>query len=200
MPDFALPEDLATYMQLAQVDTATAADCLRYATGMVRARVGQHVDYVVDDVVVCDPIAGSPAVLLPEVPVVAVTSVELLDYTVPLVPVWVTQTADRWEWTAAGLLTLSRWVGDIIVGPSRFTGRPRSVRVTYTHGYQTIPDELVGVVLGVASRMYANPQTAQSESESIDDYSRETRHGAHPVGFSPLEDAVLGRYTVRNVA
>ena len=45
------------------------------------------------------------------------------------------------------------------------------VEVIYSHGYGNVPDDVLGVVLDVASRVVANP-SGMLRSVSIDDYTR----------------------------
>ncbi|WP_405673268.1 hypothetical protein [Streptomyces sp. NBC_01530] len=63
--------------------------------------------------------------------------------------------------------------------PTRLMGWPfmrpqgiwaQRVRVTYSHGYAEIPDDVVDIVLDLAQMSMTNPQGLRSES--IDDYSR----------------------------
>lgn len=63
--------------------------------------------------------------------------------------------------------------------PTRLMGWPwlrpqgiwaQRVRVTYSHGYSEVPDDVVDVVLDLAQMNMTNPQGLRSES--IDDYSR----------------------------
>lgn len=54
----------------------------------------------------------------------------------------------RWGWSKAGVLT--RYGG---VWPHR----PRSVKVTYTHGYDPVPDGIRAVTLQAAARAITNP-------------------------------------------
>ncbi|MFD1277997.1 hypothetical protein ACFQ51_56615 [Streptomyces kaempferi] len=63
--------------------------------------------------------------------------------------------------------------------PTRLMGWPfmrpmgiwaQRVRVTYSHGYSEVPDDVVDVVLDLAQMSMTNPQGLRSES--IDDYSR----------------------------
>lgn len=63
--------------------------------------------------------------------------------------------------------------------PTRLMGWPwlrpqgiwaQRVRVTYSHGYTEVPDDVVDIVLDLAQMNMTNPQGLRSES--IDDYSR----------------------------
>ena len=73
---------------------------------------------------------------------------------------------------------------------------PETARVTYSHGYATIPDSIIGVVLGVAGRSYVSPLSV--ESERIGGY--QVKYAMESGGFSALEKAALNRYVVARVA
>lgn len=179
----------------APVDDARAGRlALDVATGMVQARLGQRISFVADDMVILDPVQRQPKALLPELPVAAVTAVETLTYADPLLPAWGLQPVDRYTWTQTGVLDLSRSTWGFL--GVTWLGYPQSVRVTYSHGWQTIPDELVGVVLGVAARQLRNPLNEQQES--LGGY--QVRYSQHPTGFSPLEALALDRYKIANIA
>jgi hypothetical protein len=69
--------------------------------------------------------------------------------------------------------------GEAWWAPTRLMGWPfmrpmgiwaQRVRVTYSHGYAEVPDDVVDVVLDLAQMNMTNPQGLRSES--IDDYSR----------------------------
>lgn len=196
MPSLATATDLATYLRQ-DVDTAAADDAIAYASDAVLAYLGQQIAYTADDVVILDMLPGSSTVILPELPVVDVTVVEVLSDPVT----WVVQEAAvTWSWSAAGLVYVRAYPPYWGWAPSR------SVRVTYSHGYPTIPPALVGVVLDRAAQIYKNPASVGGiltlESESIDDYSREVRYAQTSTagGFTPLELAVLNSFRGAAVA
>jgi hypothetical protein len=175
-------EQLAAFMQLPLADDdATAILLLNIASGMVRRKLKQQLDYVGDDAVTLDPINGT-YVQLREFPIVAVSLVEMLD-------------AATQQWVAAdpSTYTVSRATG--MIGALPGTGvywptTPESWRVTYTHGFEELPDDLLGVVLGVAARAYSSP--AGIESERVGAY--QVKYAVESSGFSGIEDGVLIDY------
>jgi hypothetical protein len=177
---------LAAYLQQPLADSDTSAQLmLMIASGMVRDFLEQELSPVTNEVVLLDPI-NSYYVLLPELPVTSVTLLETFDGTV-----WTTQPTT--------VYTVSKRLGMIAAVP--LTGvtwpyNPESWRVTYSHGFASIPDSLVGVVLGVAARTYATP--AGAESERIGGY--QVKYQMQADGFSPLEKAALSRYVVARIA
>ncbi|WP_424216029.1 hypothetical protein ACN20G_28185 (plasmid) [Streptomyces sp. BI20] len=90
-------------------------------------------------------------------PVVEVTRVEYIDDTG--LPVALT----GWRWDGADRLTL----------PDRPALLVRLVEVTYTHGFDPIPDELVDLCCAVASRLADTPAGMEAgiRQQSIDNYS-----------------------------
>lgn len=72
----------------------------------------------------------------------------------------VTLTYDvHYTWTSDGMLY--RQAG--------WPHSPRILSVTYTHGYETPPDDVVGVCLSIAARRFENPIAYRRESH--DDWS-----------------------------
>lgn len=74
---------------------------------------------------------------------------------------------------------------------------PPVVDVTYSHGYETVPDDLVAVVCNVAARALAEgPEMAGVTQESVVSYS--VSYGpigaSGPLGFFAAETRVLDRY------
>ncbi len=182
-------DQLAAYLQqpLAAGDPS-ATLLLDIASGMVRDELQQDLDYVAADVQTLDPINGR-VVVLPQMPVAAVSLVEYLD---------ATQTPAVWVTADPSLYTVSLRTG--IVAAQPYTGTPWPVdpgswRVTYDHGFVTIPDGLAGVCLGVAARTYSSP--AGVELERIGGY--QVKYAMQADGFSPLEKAVLGRYRLGRI-
>jgi hypothetical protein len=173
---------LATTTQLAsRIQTtlvpASAQMALDNASGLIRAIAGQQFDFVSQETVV---LAGGAQILtLPQRPLVVdgsnpLTVVELGEFGgIPL-----TLVEDRDFSRLGSALTRgcpSWWAGGRLMGyPHR---RPMGVwaprvQVTYSHGYTTIPDDVVALCLDVAQALYTNPDGLRSVT--LDDYS-ETR-------------------------
>jgi hypothetical protein len=142
---FASTTDLGIYLgeTLAGARLAQAGLMLDLASGRIQGWTRQRLELVTDDVVT---LAGTYdwELKLPERPVVSVMSVEV-DGVALAVTAW--RVADS---------RLIRKVGG-------WTGPATAVEVTYTHGYATIPDDIRGVTLELASRMMSSPSGVQQE-------------------------------------
>lgn len=143
-----MPEAFATVAELAALtdrelpdDDPGAQLALELATGAVQTYARQRLTLVDDDT--AELLADRHGyVELPERPVLGVTAVELDDGT--------TLAPSAYAWGAGRL-----WRVD----GARLTGR---VRVTYAHGFATVPDDVRGVVLAAAARLLDNPDSTRS--------------------------------------
>lgn len=131
--------------------------------------------------------AGSEAfVILPQRPVSAVDTVEDMNGTT--LPVWTWDEGDR--------VYLSRQVwSDFQWEPYR---RPLNfVKVTYTHGHDSVPADVVGVAASMALRALGlDPLESSITQEAVDGYmyQRGSAGAAGGFGLLPDERAVLDRY------
>lgn len=186
MADLATVADLNNFSQLAldPADTS-AAFLLKVASGMIRRYLQQDVTLTLDDVEYCDPING--AVILAQQPVTSVSLVEI--------------TTDGTTWTALspssyivsrrlGMVTARRGSG--VHWPSD----PESWRVTYTHGYAVIPDELKGVACSIAARFYSTPAGIDMERTG----GRQVKYSLESAGFSGTEAMVLASFRTPRLA
>ncbi len=184
MAALATVEQLSAFLQ--QPLDPAAADALLYldlASDMVRDFLQQQLDYTVDDVALLDPIDGA-YVFLPEFPVVSVTTVETFSSDTSL-----------WSVVDPATVTISRRLGIISALPGcgvSWPSTPESWRVTYTHGFQTLPNSILGAVLGAAARAYASPVSV--DSERIGGY--QVKYSVLDEGFSAAEKAGLSRYII----
>lgn len=148
MASFATPAELASWLQVPEVDTATATLQLAAASKAIRDYCGWNIteETVTDQVLDTD---GERSIWLPTLWLTAVASVSEL--TLPLTA------GTDYEWRRYGKVTR--------------TGRrhcwPRqsqSVQITYTHGYPETPDSIKGICLAMAGRVYNNPLGAKSQT------------------------------------
>lgn len=173
------PTPLATQADLEAalqrtLDPAQAAMALRRSSARVRKYCRQQFTLVENETVT---LPGNGRLLrLPQRPVV-------IDDTHPLSVVELFGIADE-EYTALEGRDFTRIGTELTRGeawwaPTRLMGWPfmrpmgiwaQRVRVTYSHGYAEVPDDVVDVVLDLAQMSMTNPQGLRSES--IDDYSR----------------------------
>lgn len=155
MTSFATTADLASFLQIT-VDTASAQLALDLSTALIQNYTRQTITYVASDTVILN---GNTAVLLlPQRPVVGTPVVN------GLVPsaVYRFDPPDRLTYgVPSGNLAAAQYAN----GPDPVYGVwPLQVSVTYSHGYQTIPDDIRGVCISVAARAYSNPQGLRGES------------------------------------
>ena len=117
------------------------------ATAKVRHEAGLHLSRVVDDVITVDG-DGSRVLFLPELPVTAVAAVE-----VEGVALDVSADVDWWEHGEIRRRDHQRW-----------PDRPRSVEVTYSHGWQPVEDWIVGLVCSMVWESM-RPETLAGEMQ-----------------------------------
>lgn len=188
MTALATPAQLAAYMQTTISDTDTSALLiLQIASGMVQDAIQQNISAVNNDAILVDPIDGAYA-LLPELPVTAVTLVEISS-----------DNGATWTTVPATNYTVSLKQGIVSAVPNcstSYPSTPGSWRITYSHGFATVPDAILGVVLGVAARTYSAP--AGVDSERIGGY--QVKYQMLADGLSPIEKSSLNRYVVPRIS
>jgi hypothetical protein len=168
-----------------KLDAERAASLLVDASATVRAYAGQQFSAGTSTVRLK---AHRGKVRLPQRPVVAVTAVDDVD-----------GNTLSFTWDAGDSVIVAGSGGALNafeIEPFR-TGRPVWVDVTYDHGFDAVPDDIVAVVCQVAGRAYGTPSTeAGTTQETLGSYSYSTGSaaGAGPLGLLPDERAVLDRY------
>lgn len=170
LPPLATAADLAAAGATGSTEAMDMA--LRRASARVRRYTRQDITFVADDTV---ELSGGERVLrLPQYPL-------LVDGGHPLTVVEVAE-VDGIEWTAVEHRDYSRLGNELTrsypwQAPSRLMGwpwnRPQGVwapkvRVTYSHGYDEVPDDIVDVVLDLATMNLSNPGNLREVA--IDDY------------------------------
>jgi hypothetical protein len=152
---------------LTEVEQARAAALLDDASAMIRAYTGQTFEKVTDDVAVLRVQSGT--VRLPQRPVTAIKSVVALGGGLaPDVTVidYVFDGVDQirvGEGTFIINLPAIWWDND---------GYPGTFRVTYDHGYATVPADVVSITCGMALRTLTAPTMSGGvTSETIGSYS-----------------------------
>ncbi|MEV5138431.1 hypothetical protein AB0K71_05735 [Streptomyces syringium] len=173
LPPLATAADLEAALGRA-VDTAQADLALRRASARVRRYTRQNFTFTAGETTVLR--GGERVLALPARPLVVdashpLTVVELSGMT----GIEFACTEGR-DFTRLGN-ELTR--GEPWYQPTRLMGWPWNrplgvwapqVRVTYSHGYTEVPDDVVDVVLDLAAMNLSNPENLRSVS--IDDYSR----------------------------
>jgi hypothetical protein len=159
LPPLASGVDLATYMQQ-DIDLAGAELALRGASASIRRWTRQTISFVENDTVVLR--GGDRVLLLPQRPAVVdvdhpLTVVELAEWGSP-------------SQTLIEELGYSRLGNELTRGHPEYGGSWRGcvwsprVRVTYSHGYAEIPDDIAGIALDLAAATMANPNRLRSET------------------------------------
>lgn len=164
MADFCTVQEVAEFLQIEISDADKVASCQRAvteATAAIRNYCKQYIELVEDDEHTFDVRPARWNLLLPELPVVEVSTVVEDDETLTA--------DDDYELGEYGQL----WrVG------RRWAAGTQIVTVTYTHGYETIPDDVVAVCTRAASRAYQAGLRAEDAlgvpgvaSKSLGDFS-----------------------------
>lgn len=172
----ATPTDFATYIE-ADVDTANATLVLGYASEIIRDYCGWEISAFTASGVYLDS-DGTDIISVPCLHVTDVSTVELLHH-----DTW-TATTD-YSWSAMGALhTRCRW-------PHGF----RSVRISYSGGYDTVPAGITAACCSIAARQL-NAENLYSEVVGgiTETYQRGPSTGIGSEGLSGIEMIVLDRY------
>ncbi|MCA1218696.1 hypothetical protein [Streptomyces sp. 8L] len=165
----ATPADLAAFTQRDDIPEASATLALQVASGVVRRYTRQTITRVTGDSVDLAPRMGP--LVLPQRPVVAVTSVTV-DGTLLT------------DWTLRGNQL------------HRAAGWSEWATVVYDHGYEDVPGDILGIVLGLAGQSVANPEMLRSEG--IDDFNRTFASESLGAGTLSADDkAALREYRIR---
>jgi hypothetical protein len=166
---------LASHLQ-EDLDASTADLAVTRSSGLIRALARQTLDFVSQETVVLR--GGERVLTLPQRPLVVDTGPNLL--TVVEIGEFggidVVMVEDR-DYSRIGN-ELKRGYPWWWNSSQRLMGYPRTrptgvwaprVRVTYSHGYTTIPDHIQGLALEAAGILYDNPTMLRSLT--IDDYT-----------------------------
>lgn len=159
---------------------------LDIASGMVRDYLNSQVLEVLNDVTILEPAGDGSYLLLPEMPVTRVTQVETWDGT-------------GWTVRDPASYVVSFMTG--VITPLKTYGVTRwpsasPWRVTYSHGYDEVPQSIRGAVLGVAARAYTSPVGVIQERVG----SYQVRYDVQAAGFNPIEQLALARYVYPRIA
>jgi len=182
--DLATISDLENRLgrSLTAEETARAAALLADASAMIRGYTRQDFDQVVDDQVVLRPVGT--VLRLPQRPVTAVSQVVALgggvipDLTLP---------AGLWTWDGVDQVDIWPPETDLWLSlPARWAdvGWPvDTYRVTYSHGYATVPQDVVAVACAMVLRVLVAPSLVEGMvSERIGSYFYQLQQGSGSAG------------------
>lgn len=187
MTDFCTVSDVENLLQITITGDADAeAACeqaIDSATEAIRNYTRQQIDRVSDEEITLDVWVPRWNIVLPELPVVSVGDVVEDDTT--LTP------GDDEDYVLAQY-------GQLIRRGRRWKVGPQILTITYTHGYETIPEDIADVCTALAARRYQmGLQTAEMEgvpveSKSIGDFSVSYAVGAGGMSSGAAGDLLRG--------
>ena len=172
---------------------ADVTAALSWAAGAVEAYCERDFSYRANDVVLVDPFPVRRSAQLPNPPVHSISTVEAYMRDANGQMNW--QTLVNWAWTAEGLVydTTGQPGTQISEVPS-WPALPKSLRVTYTHGFMDVPQPVVDAVVKAASNYFNNP--FQMTQRRVGDVSYQWSDRG---GESLLDTALLGKYRLITV-
>lgn len=168
LPPLATEYELRDSLPGVTIPTSSALLALRIASRRIRKFTGQTFTFVENDTVTL--LGGGQVLRLPQRPLFVdathpLTVLEIPDGTGTEVPV-----VENRDFIVSGN-ELKR--GSPLYAPTRTMGWPFNwplgvwadrVKVTYSHGEEEIPDDIVGVCLDLAAATLSNPRRLRSES------------------------------------
>ena len=172
---------------------ADVTAALSWAAGAVEAYCERDFSYRANDVVLVDPFPVRRSAQLPNPPVHSISTVEAYMRDANGQVNW--QTLVNWAWTAEGLVydTTGQPGTQISEVPS-WPALPKSLRITYTHGFMDVPQPVVDAVVKAASNYLNNP--FQMTQRRVGDVSYQWSDRG---GESLLDTALLGKYRLISV-
>lgn len=189
MTAFATAQDLATFLEH-DVDTARANLLLDEASAAIRAYTRTTFDLATSTIRIR---VQADSIRLPQRPVVSVQTVKRVnpDNTMTTLEGWIFDGID----TIFGSNRLT-WVINL---PAVWTDYPypTTVEVGYTHGYASVPAEVVAICIQYAGRYYETPAAGAITAERIGSYSykvAEVRGESRLLALQTDEMAILNQY------
>jgi hypothetical protein len=185
-----MPSFLRGSASTADVDAA-----LSWASGAVEAYCERNFSYAAGDVVLVDPFPAKRSAQLPNPPVLSVSTVEGFMRNETGSMSW--QPLVNYAWTKDGLLydTTGQPGTQISEVPS-WPSAPKSLRVTYTHGYLDIPQPVKDAVIKAASGYLANPFA--NTSRKVGDV--ESAWSVTLLQQSMIDETILAPYRLITIA
>lgn len=173
---FATPRDLEDRLgvQFTADEYRRARGILQQASDLIRGEMDQHISLVEDDVLTRTGIRQG-SFRLPERPVVEVSSITLNGETLD----------------AGGYYVENNYLNRVGTGQNTFGafggfGSPTDTLViTYTHGYEDVPDAVKAICLNIAARAWVNPGAVVAQSIG----SVQTTFSVAPVAGMELMDS-----------
>jgi hypothetical protein len=201
---FASADDLGTFLgspldaeQIAQADLL-----LQLASAAIQDEAHQTLELVEDDKA---SLKGTykGELYLPERPVLAVGDITIRNGSG--LPTALAITATQFAWDRSGLLRRGPWLGGGVetnadVPWGGWGGPYATVEVTYSHGYEIIPNGIRSLCLQIAARAMASPEGMQVQTESVDGAMSVTYGTAKATGLALTDDEMRAARRYRPVA
>lgn len=176
MAAFATPAELASHLQVASVDTASATQALNTASARIRRWCGWSISQETNVAWVLDG-TGRRSLWLKTLLLTAVASV--VEDSVTLVY------DTDYTWESHGKLTRN----------GCWPRTPRSITATVTHGYAAAElDDVKGVCLALAGRLYQNPVAAKGSTKTAGPFTETLSYDNPSIGLTELEMEDLGPF------
>lgn len=208
-PQLATLDDVQAVLgrDLTDAQVTAAERLLDMASGIVRAYTRQQITKTVNDVVTLPGNWGN-TLELPQRPVTAVASVAMNGATMPNTQ-WKLVDGNLFLGTGAFMPDYGStiWGGTALWGPAgsnqgpqaignTWQGPTAAITVTYTHGYDEVPGEIVNIVSG----MVANQLNAEVgiQSEAIGEYKVVyARQSTSGMALGDEDKAILNKFRKR---
>ncbi|MGW4505695.1 hypothetical protein ACWENO_13750 [Streptomyces sp. NPDC004436] len=174
LPAFATAADLAAATQRSDLSAESADLALASASAVIRRWTRQQITLVTDDVVTLR-ILTEQELVLPQRPVLGVSQVRVNSLVLQ-------------DWVLSGdrLLRTGGWRR--LPGATTYPD-PGLVEVTYSHGYDEIPDEVRAVCLDLAAMSVTNPGGLRESERAIDDWRQRDVYATETLGSGVLSAA-----------
>ncbi|MDF3280919.1 hypothetical protein [Gordonia sp. N1V] len=189
MTDLAQPSDV-TAIAGDGFDSATVASAISWASSIVRDYTKQQFDLVENDVEIVTPHGYSAT--LAQIPVVAVSMVEAKSID-PVTGAASYATITAWDWAPNGIVYCTK--RSVMGGWPQYM-LPGGLRVTYTHGFATVPEDITSVCARLAFQFMTNP-TFRVEHKVGGKADRWATNGGNEM--TPYDLAILDQYRVANL-
>lgn len=160
MAPFASADELAERLGVTfdEAEESRATSLLTTASGLIQAEARQRIEKVDGDELTLRG-RNEPRLLLPERPVISVASVSQGGTEL---------SSSVWYLDSDELVRKGGWYTNFLAGyewdGSGWGSPDIEIVVTYTHGYETIPEAIKGVCLEAAVRAYVNPGSVSQEA------------------------------------